>query len=88
MFVACVLASVYACEPGPHSALPLPRSACRVPEDMSKLLMTVIRFCITVEDHELKKLLVYFWECVKKYDASGHLKPEMILVWYVSGAPV
>ena len=52
-------------------------------EDMSKLLMTVIRFCITVEDHELKKLLVYFWECVKKYDASGHLKPEMILVWYV-----
>jgi hypothetical protein len=52
-------------------------------EDMSKLLMTVIRFCITVEDHELKKLLVYFWECVKKYDASGHLKPEMILVWCV-----
>ncbi len=52
---------------------------------MSKLLMTVIRFCITVEDHELKKLLVYFWECVKKYDASGHLKPEMILVWYVLG---
>ncbi len=50
-------------------------------EDMTKLLMTVIRFCITVEDHELKKLLVYFWECVKKYDASGHLKPEMILVW-------
>jgi hypothetical protein len=52
-------------------------------EDMSKLLMTVIRFCITVEDHEIKKLLMYFWEVVKKYDAAGHLKPEMILVWCV-----
>lgn len=49
-------------------------------EDMSKLLMSVIRFCITVEDHELKKLLMYFWEVVKKYDASGNPKPEMILV--------
>ena len=50
-------------------------------EDMSKLLMFVIRYCITVEDHEVKKLLMYFWEVVKKYDASGKLKPEMILVW-------
>jgi len=49
-------------------------------EDMTKLLMFVIRFCITVEDHEVKKLLMYFWEVVKKYDASGKLKPEMILV--------
>lgn len=49
-------------------------------EDMSKLMMSVIRYCITVEDHGIKKLLMYFWEVVQKYDAAGNLKPEMILV--------
>ena len=46
--------------------------------------MTVIRFCITVENHTLQKLLMMFYECVRKYDASGKLLPEMILVWCVS----
>ena len=60
-------------------------------KDMSDLLMTVIRFCVTVDDHELTKLLhMYcnyylhsfysYWECAQKCDENGELKPEMILV--------
>lgn len=50
-------------------------------EDQPKTLMTVIRYCITQEDHTLQKLLMMYWECARKYDASGKLLPEMILVW-------
>ncbi len=49
-------------------------------EEMPKVLFTVIRYCITVEDHALQKLLMLFYECVKKYDGQGKLLPEMILV--------
>lgn len=52
-------------------------------EEMPRVLMAVIRFCITSEDHILQKLIMLYYECVKKYDASGKLLPEMILVWYV-----
>lgn len=47
---------------------------------MPKLLMTVIRYCVTTRDHELKKLLSMYWEVVVKYDQFGKLLPEMILV--------
>jgi coatomer subunit beta len=49
-------------------------------EEMPKVVFTVIRYCITVEDHTLQKLLMLFYECVRKYDAAGKLLPEMILV--------
>lgn len=49
-------------------------------EQLPKVLMTVIRFCITSESHELKKLLTLYWEVVDKYEPSGKLRPEMILV--------
>lgn len=52
-------------------------------EPMPQLLMPVIQYCIHTENHELKKLLMYYWEVVQKYDARGQLLPEMILVWYV-----
>ena len=42
-----------------------------------------MQYCIHTENHELKKLLMYYWEVVQKYDARGELLPEMILVWYV-----
>lgn len=38
------------------------------------------RFCITQDDHELKKTLMLYWEIVPKYGADGKLLPEMILV--------
>lgn len=53
-------------------------------DDVSKLLMTVIRFCLNTEDHSLQKVLQLYWETVDKYDDKGALKPEMILVWCVA----
>jgi coatomer subunit beta len=53
-------------------------------EDMPRTLMTVIRYCITQEDHTLQKLLMLFWEVARKHDSAGKLLPEMILVWYVT----
>lgn len=49
-------------------------------EPMPKVLMTVIRFCINTDHHELKKVLMLFWEIVPKYGADEKLLPEMILV--------
>jgi len=49
-------------------------------EPMPRMLMTVIRFCINTENHELKKLLMLYWEIVPKYDVGNKLLPEMILV--------
>ena len=53
-------------------------------EEMPRVMMTVIRYCITVEDHALQKLLMLYYEVVRKYDSAGKLLPEMILVWCVS----
>lgn len=49
-------------------------------ESFPRVLMTVIRFCITNDDHNLKKLLMLYWEIVPKYSADSKLLPEMILV--------
>jgi coatomer subunit beta len=49
-------------------------------ENMPRVLMTVIRFCVTQDDHQLKKLMMLYWEIVPKYGADGKLLPEMILV--------
>mmetsp|Transcript_26162 Transcript_26162/g.46405 ORF Transcript_26162/g.46405 Transcript_26162/m.46405 type:complete len:1013 (-) Transcript_26162:171-3209(-) len=45
-----------------------------------KLLMTVIRFVCTSNDHRVKKLLTIYWEIVDKVKENGDLKEEMILV--------
>lgn len=49
-------------------------------ETMPDVLMAVIRYCITQDDHEIKKLLMLYWEIVPKYSSDGKLLPEMILV--------
>lgn len=63
-------------------------------ESMPKVLMQVIRFCINTNDHQLKKLMMLYWEVVPKYeeptsaellaDPGGKINrkllPEMILV--------
>lgn len=49
-------------------------------EPMPLVLMTVIRFCINCNDHQIKKLLMLYWELVPKYAPDGKLLPEMILV--------
>lgn len=45
-----------------------------------RLLMSVIKGCLKDDSKELKKLVMMYWEVVKKYDAEGKLLPEMILV--------
>ncbi|EQC36029.1 hypothetical protein SDRG_06767 [Saprolegnia diclina VS20] len=49
-------------------------------EKLPRVLMQIIRFCSTKEDHQLKKLLMVYWEIASKYDEAGKLLPEMILV--------
>jgi coatomer subunit beta len=49
-------------------------------ENFSGLLMTIIRFVVTSNDHRLKKLLMLYWETVDKAKDNGELKEEMILV--------
>jgi len=45
-----------------------------------QLLMTIIRFVMPEPDHQLKKLLLLFWESVDKVDPqTGKLRPEFIL---------
>eukprot|EP00933_Yihiella_yeosuensis_P040295 TRINITY_DN34578_c0_g1_i1.p1 TRINITY_DN34578_c0_g1~~TRINITY_DN34578_c0_g1_i1.p1 ORF type:complete len:1008 (-),score=269.56 TRINITY_DN34578_c0_g1_i1:146-3169(-) len=49
-------------------------------ESYPKLLMTIIRFVCTCNDHRVKKLLTIYWEIVDKTKENGDLKEEMILV--------
>lgn len=49
-------------------------------ERLPSVLMTIIRFVMPVADHQLKKLLLVFWEIVPKSTADGKLMQEMILV--------
>ncbi|TFL03311.1 adaptin N terminal region-domain-containing protein [Pterulicium gracile] len=44
------------------------------------LLMPVIQFVMPSKHKPLKKLLHFYWEVCPKYDESGKLKQEMILV--------
>lgn len=44
------------------------------------LLMTIIRYMLPVQDHQLKKMLLIFWEIVPKRGPDGKLLHEMILV--------
>lgn len=53
-------------------------------ESHSNLLMLVIQYILPSTDKLLKKLCMYYLETIDKNDKSGKLRPEMILVWYVS----
>jgi coatomer subunit beta len=44
------------------------------------MLMIVIRYCLPSNDHQIKKLLLIFWEIVPKRGPDGKLLHEMILV--------
>ncbi|KAH7107854.1 coatomer beta subunit [Auriculariales sp. MPI-PUGE-AT-0066] len=44
------------------------------------LLMPIIQFVLPSKNKALKKLLHFYWEVCPKYDDSGKLKQEMILV--------
>ncbi|KAK7473293.1 coatomer subunit beta [Stygiomarasmius scandens] len=44
------------------------------------LMMPIIQFVMPSKNKQLKKLLHFYWEVCPKYDESGKLKQEMILV--------
>ncbi|KAJ2820684.1 coatomer subunit beta, partial [Coemansia erecta] len=49
-------------------------------ENYEQLLMHVIRFVMPTKNKPLKKLLLLYWEVCPKYDSSGELKKETILI--------
>ena len=49
-------------------------------ERLPSLLMTIIRFVLPCNDHQIKKLLLIFWEIWPKTSPDGKLLHEMILV--------
>lgn len=49
-------------------------------ERLPGLLMPIIRFILLSNDHQIKKLLLIFWEVWPKSSPDGKLLPEMILV--------
>eukprot|EP00929_Paragymnodinium_shiwhaense_P024244 TRINITY_DN1497_c0_g2_i1.p1 TRINITY_DN1497_c0_g2~~TRINITY_DN1497_c0_g2_i1.p1 ORF type:complete len:1006 (-),score=340.59 TRINITY_DN1497_c0_g2_i1:242-3259(-) len=49
-------------------------------EAYPKMLMVIIRFVVTCNDHRVKRLLMIYWEIVDKCKENGELKEEMILV--------
>ncbi|KPI88169.1 putative coatomer beta subunit [Leptomonas seymouri] len=48
-------------------------------EAQNHLIMTVIRYITPIDDHLIKKLVLYFWEVIDKRDANG-LLPIIILI--------
>ena len=55
-------------------------------EPLPGVLMHVIRFILPSRHHIIKKLLLLYLEAVDKVDEQGKLKPEFILVWYVTSS--
>ena len=49
-------------------------------ERLPGLLMIIIRFVLPCNDHQIKKLLLIFWEIWPKTSPDGKLLHEMILV--------
>ncbi|RNE97541.1 coatomer beta subunit [Trypanosoma conorhini] len=49
-------------------------------EPQNHMIMSVIKYITPLEDHLVKKLVLYFWEVVEKTDKTGRLLSEMILI--------
>nr|CCC89365.1 putative coatomer beta subunit [Trypanosoma congolense IL3000] len=49
-------------------------------EPQNHMIMTVIKYITPLDDHWIKKLVLYFWEVVDKTDSNGKLLSEMILI--------
>ncbi|XQJ30898.1 coatomer beta subunit, putative [Leishmania guyanensis] len=49
-------------------------------EPQNYLIMSVIRYITPIDDHLIKKLVLYFWEVIDKRDANGNLLSVIILI--------
>ena len=48
-------------------------------ENYPRMMMSVLKFCQMVEDHQLKKLCILYWEVVEKINSDGTTKGEITL---------
>ncbi|CAG9465410.1 unnamed protein product [Pedinophyceae sp. YPF-701] len=49
-------------------------------EQLPQLFITIVRYLLPSDNHQIQKLLLLYMETIKRTDASGKLLPEMILV--------
>ncbi|CCW64477.1 unnamed protein product [Phytomonas sp. EM1] len=49
-------------------------------EPQNSMIMTVIKYAVPVDDHLIKKLVLYFWEVIDKRDKDGNLLNVIILI--------
>lgn len=49
-------------------------------ESQNHMIMSVIKFLTPLDDHYIKKLVLYFWEVIDKTDEEGNLLSEIILI--------
>lgn len=49
-------------------------------ETYPRLIMQVVNYCSREEDHELKKLLLIYWEIIEKTHPDGRLKDEIVML--------
>jgi coatomer subunit beta len=49
-------------------------------ETYPRLIMQVVNYCSRDEDHELKKLLLIYWEIIEKTHPDGRLKDEIVML--------
>lgn len=49
-------------------------------ENLSSLMMVIIKYVLNSTNHEIKRLLLLYWEVVDRYDEDGEPKQEMLLV--------
>lgn len=51
-------------------------------EQFPRMIMSVINTLVPLqsESHQLKKILLFYWEVIEKVNSNGKLKDEMILV--------
>ena len=49
-------------------------------EEFPTLFITLVRYVLPCDDHQVQKLLLLYLEMIEKTDESGKLLPEMILI--------
>lgn len=49
-------------------------------EHFPRMIMVVVQNCMRVDDHEMKKLLMLYWEVIEKVNNDGTVKEEMVML--------
>lgn len=49
-------------------------------ENFPPMIMTVVQFAMRVDSHDMKKLLMLYWEIIEKTNPDGRMKEEMVML--------